>query len=140
MNKTVFLTGATGLLGRAIRAEFSADEAWNCVSVGFSRSSGDIKKLDLKDEKDVAAMLKDTKVSPNDLSPRRVGIDVTHAIFTLQPDIVIHSAAERRPDNVEKQEVATKELNVDATRHICKHASQHAFYFWNTEISIHVAI
>ena len=37
MTKTLLLTGATGLLGRAIRAEFARDDAWNCIATGFSR-------------------------------------------------------------------------------------------------------
>ena len=34
--------------------------------------------------------------------------------------MVIHAAAERRPDAVENKEEATRELNVEATRNICK--------------------
>jgi dTDP-4-dehydrorhamnose reductase len=42
----------------------------------------------------------------------------------FQPDVVIHSAAERRPDVVEKQEEATKSLNVDATSTVCTEAGR----------------
>lgn len=40
----------------------------------------------------------------------------------FQPSIVIHSAAERRPDVVEKQPEATRQINIDATRYLCEAA------------------
>ena len=45
-------------------------------------------------------------------------------ISLFQPSIVIHSAAERKPDAVEKQPEATQKLNVAATRSICKQAGK----------------
>ena len=63
MNKTVLLTGATGLLGRAIRTEFASDNTWNCIATGYSRSTGDVKKINLRDENEIASVLKDSKVS-----------------------------------------------------------------------------
>ena len=40
--------------------------------------------------------------------------------------MVIHSAAERRPDVVEKQAEATQSLNVSATQFICQGASKYS--------------
>ena len=40
----------------------------------------------------------------------------------VQPTVVIHSAAERRPDVVEKQAEATHSLNVSATQFVCQGA------------------
>lgn len=42
----------------------------------------------------------------------------------LQPTVVIHSAAERRPDVVEKQVEATQALNVSATHFVCQGAGK----------------
>ena len=49
----------------------------------------------------------------------------TNSIYVLsyfQPSIIIHSAAERRPDAVEKQPEATRLINVESTRYICEAA------------------
>ena len=43
-----------------------------------------------------------------------------HLFF--QPSIIVHSAAERRPDVVEKQPENTRQINVDSTRYICEAA------------------
>ena len=50
----------------------------------------------------------------------------------LQPDIIVHSAAERRPDVVEKQENATKLLNVESTQFICEEAGNILCYRYIT--------
>lgn len=42
----------------------------------------------------------------------------------VQPSVVIHSAAERRPDVVEKQVEATRSLNVSATQFVCQGAGR----------------
>ena len=50
-------------------------------------------------------------------------IKITH----FQPDVIIHAAAERRPDAVEQKQEATHALNVEATSNICKLAG--IYYF-----------
>ena len=42
----------------------------------------------------------------------------------MQPAVVIHSAAERRPDAVDNKPEATKNLNVEATKYICEEAGR----------------
>ena len=44
------------------------------------------------------------------------------SLWLIQPDIVIHSAAERRPDVVDNQAEATTKLNINASKYICKFA------------------
>ena len=44
--------------------------------------------------------------------------------FYFQPNIIIHSAAERRPDVVERQEEETHRLNIEATRFISEAAGE----------------
>ena len=39
--------------------------------------------------------------------------------FFFQPNVIVHCAAERRPDVVDKNEEATIALNVKATQDIC---------------------
>ena len=40
-------------------------------------------------------------------------------LFFFQPNVIVHCAAERRPDVVDKNEEATIALNVKATQDIC---------------------
>ncbi|ESP03650.1 hypothetical protein LOTGIDRAFT_171179 [Lottia gigantea] len=94
--KKVLITGASGLLGRAIFNEFNANSTWKTLGLAFSRPGNHLKKVDLTNFDEVKAVFDEFK-----------------------PDVVIHSAAERRPDVVENQTDATKQINVDATKNIC---------------------
>ncbi|NQZ58926.1 MAG: sugar nucleotide-binding protein, partial [Lentisphaeraceae bacterium] len=95
----IMLTGASGLLGRAI---YSTLKDTNEVrGYAFSRTQGELHKLDLTDE---AA--------------------VKNEITAFKPDLIIHSAAERSPDVCEKDHPATLALNVQACEHLCKSAAQ----------------
>ncbi|KAG0044237.1 hypothetical protein BGZ83_010510 [Gryganskiella cystojenkinii] len=84
----VLVTGASGLLGRAVAAEFK-NSGHEVIGVAFSRAKGDLKKLDLEDSKAVEAFVDEEK-----------------------PDVIVHCAAERRPDVVEKNPEGVKKLNV----------------------------
>ncbi|XP_070554428.1 methionine adenosyltransferase 2 subunit beta-like isoform X2 [Ptychodera flava] len=94
--KRVLVTGASGLLGRPVLNEF-CNASWDTLGCAYSRAVGVLKKVDIQDEIQVRQVFEDFK-----------------------PSIVIHAAAERRPDVVEKQEEATKRLNVDATAMISR--------------------
>ncbi len=78
------------MLGRAIFARLS--HSFECIGTAFSRVSGDLKKLDLRCSEDVKEFLSNWK-----------------------PDIVVHSAAERRPDEVQKNPDGAYKLNVEVT-------------------------
>ena len=91
----VVITGASGLLGRQVFAEFSSLPSCSVVGLGFSRASPNITKLDLTDEAATAALLNE-----------------------LKPNVVIHSAAQRFPDKVEKDFEAARELNVTVSRRL----------------------
>ncbi|KAJ8028646.1 Methionine adenosyltransferase 2 subunit beta [Holothuria leucospilota] len=90
------VTGASGLLGRAIVKEFEAN-GWNVLGLAFSRSSAKLKKVDLRDSHCVEETIK-----------------------SFEPYVVIHSAAERRADVVEQCAGSVQRLNVDATTYIAK--------------------
>ncbi|XP_077984035.1 methionine adenosyltransferase 2 subunit beta-like [Glandiceps talaboti] len=94
--KRVLITGASGLLGRPILKEFSS-ASWEVFGCAFTRATGSLRKVDICDENQIRAAMQEFK-----------------------PTVVIHSAAERRPDIVEKQEEVTKKLNVDATAMLAK--------------------
>jgi len=96
----VLLTGASGLLGRAVYKEFKQNASWEILGLSYSRVSGELQKVDLTKRDQMEAVVAEYK-----------------------PNIVIHAAAERRPDVVDKQQDATRNLNVIATENICKAAA-----------------
>ena len=91
---TVLITGASGLLGRATVAAFCANPAvWSrVVAASHTRSAeGENVRLDLLD-----------------------GASVRALIASLRPALVVHAAAERRPDVCERDAAASETLNVEA--------------------------
>lgn len=65
----------------------------------------------------------------------------------MQPSVIIHSAAERRPDVVETNPKGTQQLNIQATEHICQAASKksdrnilfiHIFHVFSNLIYIYI--
>lgn len=91
MARKVTVTGASGLLGREVVHRFLHDQ-WECLGLAFSRARDLLVKVDLCDKDQVEKILED-----------------------FRPTVVVHLAAERRPDVVEKRLEATKALNVSAT-------------------------
>ncbi len=105
----VLITGATGLLGRELFKEFSLDGRFDITGLGFSRAEPPIQKLDLLNASEVKEFVE-----------------------KAQPDVIIHSAAERKPDISEKDPEATEALNVKATRTLLEAAQSvgaYIFYF-----------
>ena len=91
MAKRVLITGASGLLGREIYKSFS-QEKWDVLGLAFSRVKEGLRKVDLLDKSQVECVLDEFK-----------------------PSVVVHSAAERRPDVVQNQTESALALNVSAT-------------------------
>merc|ERR1711971_247209 len=104
----VLVTGASGLLGRQIMAEFSSLPSFSPVGLCFSRPGPNLTKLDLTDESATARFLNE-----------------------LKPEIVIHASAQRFPDKVEKDPKAALELNVVVSRSLaalCKKLKARLIY------------
>ena len=91
LKKKVLITGASGLLGRELLRHFTR-EGWECLGLAFSRAREGLMKVDLCQRKEVEKVLED-----------------------FQPHVIVHAAAERRPDVMAKQEEQAKALNVGAT-------------------------
>ncbi|XP_071480252.1 methionine adenosyltransferase 2 subunit beta-like [Diadema antillarum] len=91
MTRKVLVTGASGLLGRAVMATFLS-ASWDVLGLGFSRAGEKLKKVDLRDSEAIRSVIRE-----------------------FQPDVVIHAAAERRTDVVERNPEDVKQLNVAAT-------------------------
>ncbi|WFC99062.1 Vacuolar protein sorting-associated protein vps5 [Malassezia yamatoensis] len=95
----VLVTGASGLLGRAVMAA-AQQRGYEVTGVGHSRGHGALRQLDLTDE------------------------DVTLAILTeVQPHVIIHTAAERRPDAMEANPESAHRLNVEVPAFLAKQCS-----------------
>jgi S-adenosylmethionine synthetase len=62
MAKRVLVTGASGLLGRAIYKEFLSYTSWETLGLAFSRAKGNLKKLDITDESQVKEVINTFKV------------------------------------------------------------------------------
>ncbi|KAH0629672.1 hypothetical protein JD844_011918 [Phrynosoma platyrhinos] len=99
-SRRVLVTGATGLLGRAVYKEFKANN-WNTVGCGYSRARPMFEQVNLLDAAAVHKLIQD-----------------------FQPHVIIHCAAERRPDVVDSQPEVASQLNVVASGNIAKEAAQ----------------
>ncbi|XP_061607474.1 methionine adenosyltransferase 2 subunit beta isoform X1 [Phyllopteryx taeniolatus] len=95
----VLVTGASGLLGRAVLREF---EKRGCAATGtaYRRAGPRLLRCDLIDEDAVKAL-----------------------VSRCEPDAVIHCAAERRPDVVERHPEAADDINVRATGALAREAA-----------------
>jgi dTDP-4-dehydrorhamnose reductase len=87
----ILITGASGLLGRAVYNLFT-QSGLDCVGTSFSRNQPHLIKLDLTNES-----------------------TLEHALNSHSPDFIIHTAAERRPDECENNASGVYNLNVKAT-------------------------
>lgn len=97
----VLVTGASGLLGRAVYSELKQETCWPLVGTALSRARGELQRLNLLDEHKVRSFLN-----------------------CEQPDAIVHCAAERRPDLCEMDTERTMQLNVGLTGVLADEAAQ----------------
>ncbi|RMJ19803.1 hypothetical protein CDV36_000529 [Fusarium kuroshium] len=103
--RTVLVTGATGLLGREVSASFGL-RGWNVKGTGYSRADGiSTLKVDLSNESEVASLLDETK-----------------------PQVIVHCAAQRFPDKVDKDPEAARALNVAASKSLAQLAADRGIF------------
>ncbi|CAB4423959.1 unnamed protein product [Rhizophagus irregularis] len=101
----VIITGASGLLGRAVYKTFKETNSnYEVIGLAKTRVKNDLKQLDLTDKSAVESFIEEIK-----------------------PDVIIHSAAERKPDVVEKNQELAYELNVNTTEHLAKLSLKYKF-------------
>ncbi|MCZ6633203.1 MAG: SDR family oxidoreductase [bacterium] len=93
----ILLTGASGLLGRALMKVLSNHNTFQILGLAYSRVHNGLHKLNLLDKH-----------------------AVTQLVTEYQPDVILHSAAERRPDVSQSDPEATQDLNVHATAHLAQ--------------------
>jgi len=92
----VLITGASGLLGRPLMKAFEGAEV---LGLALSRAGGALKRVDITD---------------------RDAVD--EAVRTFGPDVIVHSAAMRKPDICQNDQALTYRINVDATARIAESA------------------
>ncbi|KAI7902061.1 uncharacterized protein BX663DRAFT_511628 [Cokeromyces recurvatus] len=93
------ITGASGLLGRPTVKAFQ-QAGWDVIGTAFSRAKNGLVKLNLTDASAVEEFLKEQK-----------------------PNVLVHCAAERRPDVAEQDHEGVLRLNIETPRclaTICK--------------------
>ena len=92
---TCIVTGASGLLGRAVMAELTKD--FEVTGLGF-RNAGGLRIADVREESQVRELVRE-----------------------IRPDIVLHLAAYRDPDFCEDHAEETRRLNVDPVAFFARH-------------------
>ncbi|XP_054721724.1 methionine adenosyltransferase 2 subunit beta-like [Uloborus diversus] len=107
----VIITGASGLLGRALMKEFLT-HTWVVLGFALSRAKDIHLQVDLTDE-----------------------VEVEKIIQQFKPDVIVHSAAQRSPDRVEKEYDDARKLNVDCSKKLAEFARAHdaAFIYISTD-------
>ncbi len=98
MAMKVLITGASGLLGRALMKAFEGEEA---LGLALSRAAGPLKKVDLTD---------------------RGALE--ECIGSFRPEVIVHSAAIRKPDICQNDPELTRLINVGATEWIAEAADE----------------
>jgi len=105
----VLITGASGVLGNAVyKAFLAAGSDFEVSGLSFSNPSSSYHKLDLQDSNSVEAFF-------------------TNNWKGGSKDLVIHCAAERRPDVAEKNPQATQKLNAEVPGHLAQIAKSRGF-------------
>jgi len=93
----ITVTGASGLVGRSLMKMVAGSREHTVHGLAFSRAQPPLERLDLTNEAEVARYF-DREA----------------------PEAVVHLAAERRPDIVDKDARRARALNVDATRNLAR--------------------
>ncbi|KAI0093052.1 hypothetical protein BDY19DRAFT_882653, partial [Irpex rosettiformis] len=96
--------GASGVLGTAVYNTFKAIPGNTVLGLAHSRSTDELRKLDLLDT-----------------------AEVERAFADFKPDWVVHSAAERRPDVAEKVLLISFQLNAAVPAHLASLAKKQKF-------------
>lgn len=102
LKKMILITGASGFLGRQVYRIFKDSKV---IGTCYSRPQDGLTKLDLTDSSAVTGFLE-----------------------TNQVDIIIHCAAERRPDVAAQDPSQALKLNVECTRHLATEAKKRGIY------------
>jgi len=104
IHKKVLITGATGMLGRQVFRVF-VESGWNVKGLGHSRARDPMVKCDLLQHGEVEAQIKD-----------------------FRPAVVIHCAAERRPDRLQGRVDYAMKINCEVTRNLAEICDEYGIW------------
>ena len=93
----ILVTGATGMLGRAVMGRFASEEDFELTGLCHSRMGEGLVPIDLTDTEKLETVLAE-----------------------VQPDVVVHTAAIRKPDAFAADVASARRLNVDATEALAR--------------------
>ncbi|CAL1261428.1 unnamed protein product [Larinioides sclopetarius] len=96
----VIVTGASGLLGRAVVAEFKRN-SWKVLGLARTRVRDDLVQIELADINAVSRIVREFK-----------------------PHAIVHCAAERSPDKIQENPSRYEKLNVAVPRELAKLADE----------------
>lgn len=96
----ILVTGATGMLGRAVMGRLAAEEDFELIGLCHSRTGEGLVSVDLTDMEKLETVLAE-----------------------VQPDVVVHTAAIRKPDEFAADVASARRLNVDATDALARWAA-----------------
>lgn len=98
----IAVTGATGMLGRAVMGRLAAVTDVETTGLCHSRTGAGLVRADLSDAAAVGPLMD-----------------------RLAPDVIIHTAAVRKPDEFAADVSAARRLNVDATAALARWTAAH---------------
>ncbi|CAG8442825.1 7970_t:CDS:10 [Ambispora gerdemannii] len=101
----VLVTGASGLLGRAVYKTFLEDKN-DVIGLAKTRAKGDLKQLDLTDTEAAETFISE-----------------------IIPNVIVYCAAERRPDFAEKDRDGTLRINVEIPARLATIAAKSNSFF-----------
>lgn len=96
----ILVTGATGMLGRAVMGRFASEEDFELTGLCHSRTGEGLVPIDLTDTEKLETVLAE-----------------------VLPDVVVHTAAIRRPDEFAADVASARRLNVDTTAALARWAA-----------------
>eukprot|EP00580_Thalassiosira_gravida_P017177 CAMPEP_0201657964 /NCGR_PEP_ID=MMETSP0494-20130426/1023_1 /ASSEMBLY_ACC=CAM_ASM_000839 /TAXON_ID=420259 /ORGANISM="Thalassiosira gravida, Strain GMp14c1" /LENGTH=576 /DNA_ID=CAMNT_0048134889 /DNA_START=8 /DNA_END=1738 /DNA_ORIENTATION=+ len=119
---TILITGASGMLGRALhRLLLKSSPDYNVVGTGHTRLEVDHYPRYVPSN----YSNKDSTSDPNKkVQLHQLNLLDAHATTELlekhRPDVIVHCAAERFPDAFEKKLEESMKLNVESTQHLAR--------------------
>lgn len=120
-NPTILITGASGMLGRALHRLLNKHpNEYNVIGTGLTRLSVDhFHKFYPPPSDDNSMAPSATTVNLHYLNLLDHAA-TTEFLTKHRPDVIVHCAAERFPDAFEKNAEESYKLNVDSTKHLAR--------------------
>ena len=110
------MSKVSGLLVRSLVRQFESN-GWEMLGTAFSRATGSVNARETIPHPENVPRSSEKWTFATKTSTNRLLDD-------FSPSIIVHSAADRRPDVVERNE--TTRINVDATTTLAKYTTEHA--------------